>query len=172
MLPVPTVRIAVPTDAAVLAAFSCSQGAWYEDEVEDFIRNHSLAYADHAVQIDHQLLLLETPTAGLVAVGAHEQALMKGGMTGTHLAVGAVAVPYQGQMLDDGTRLSDLLLDVLLSDASSAPARGATPRAPAVHVVVANENARSLSFLRRRGFGDDEPDSLDSRYSHLYARIA
>ena len=166
----PVVRVAAASDAALLAGFTCSRGEWYEDEVEDFISHHALDYAAWRAPLDHQLLLFLSGDE-LVAVGAHEQALLKGGLTGTHLAVAAIALPHQGAKLDDGGQLSDFVLDTLLSDAGAAAARGAPSRAPVAHALVARDNDRSLAVLRRRGFADEEFDAVDPRYVHLFARI-
>jgi hypothetical protein len=169
-VPPPVVRVAAAGDAALLAAFTCSRGEWYEDEVEEFIRDHALDYASWRAPLDHQLLLFLSGDE-LVAVGAHEQALLKGGLTGTHLAVAAIALPHQGAKLDFGGRLSDFVLDALLGDASAAAARGALTRDPVAHALVAADNDRSLALLRRRGFDDEQVDAVDPRYLHLYARI-
>jgi hypothetical protein len=164
------VRVADSGDADILAGFSCSRGEWYEDEVDNFIREHALDYAGSRALLDHQLLLFVRGDE-LVAVGAHEQALLSGGLTGTHLAIVAIALPHQGTRLEDGGRLSDFVLAALLSDARNADARNEPPRDPYVHAVVAYENDRSLTVLRRRGFADEERDTVDPRYVHLYARI-
>lgn len=165
----PVVRVAAASDATLLTAFVCSRGEWYEDEVQDFIRHHALDYAAWRAPLDHQLLLFVSGDE-LVAVGAHEQTFLAGGLTGTHLAVAAIALPRQGAKLDDGGRLSDFVLDALLGDAGAAAARGAPTRDPVAHALVATHNDRSLSLLRRRGFGDEQVD-VDPRYVHLYARI-
>jgi RimJ/RimL family protein N-acetyltransferase len=167
-LAVPTVRVAEPTDVPLLGAFDCSRGEWYEDEVEEFIRRHALAYAGTRRHLDHRLLLYETDAEGLVAVGAHELAdFRRGGehITGTYLVVGAIALPYQGARLEDGTRLSDFLLDALLGDA-----RG-FDRGPVIQTRVARDNERSLALLRRRGFSR-EIIPPGSRYVDLFGHVA
>jgi hypothetical protein len=163
-LPVPTVRVAEPGDARPLGMFECSTGVWYEDEVEEFIQRHALAYARHRADLDHRLLLFETGREALVAVGAHELAVFRRGqerLSGSYLVVGAIAVAYQGARLEDGTRLSNFLLDAVLSDARRFD------RGSIVHARVARENVRSLALLRRRGF-EREIAASDPRYIDLF----
>lgn len=163
-LPVPTVCLAEPSDAPLLRAFRCSTGAWYEDEVEEFLQRHALAYARQREDLDHRLLLVETEREGLVAVGAHELAVFRRGhdrLSGSYLVVGAIALPHQGARLDDGTRLSDFLLDAVLGDARRFD-RGSVVRAR-----VARENARSLALLRRNGF-EREIAASEPRYVDLF----
>jgi hypothetical protein len=166
----PSVRVATASDADLLAAFSCSRGLWFEDEVEEFLQRYALTYAAERAPLDHQLLLFVDDDE-LIAVGGHEQALLPGGLVGTHLTVAAIDLSHQGAKLTDGGRLSDYVLDALLGDALDAEARGAVRREPIAHALVARENGRSLAVLNRRGFGDPRVDSFDARYVHLYARI-
>lgn len=166
----PSVRVATASDADLLAAFRCSRGLWFEDEVEEFIQRYALEYSARRSDADHQLLLFLSDDE-LVAVGAHERVSLTGGVTGTHLAVGAIALAHQNTRLDDGGRLSDYMLDALLGDARRAEERGREARDPYAHALVAHENDRSLAFLRRRGFGDEHSDRDDPRYVHLYARV-
>ncbi len=168
-LPIPHVRIAFPTDAALLGAFECSTGSWFEDDVERFIRQHALTVASLHAHWDHQLLLFLVDD-DLVAVGAHEQIVMTDGDLGTHLVVIGISREHQGALLEGGVRLSDFVLDTLLRDALHPELREADTRLPRVHAVVAKENVRSRAFMERRGFDDDRDDD-DPRYLHYYATV-
>src|SRR6266508_4021415 len=143
----PRVRLAVASDEELLRQFRCSTGVWYEDLVERFVTERALARALDG-QLDFRLLLFETNAEGLLAVGAHHwRAYEVGGTTvdGTYLVVAAIALPFQGARLSSGERLSDFVMNALLSDA------GTRGRGDLVTALVARENARSLAVCRRFG---------------------
>jgi hypothetical protein len=158
----PRVRLAVASDDERLRGFRCSTGVWYEDLVERFVTERALARALNG-RLDFRLLLFETDTEGLLAVGAHHWRAYEVGATtvdGTYLVIAAIALPFQGAQLETGDRLSDFVMNALLSDASD---RG---RGDIVTALVAGENARSLALCRRFGI-DAELPSPDSAYRHL-----
>jgi hypothetical protein len=74
--------------------------------------------------------------------------------------VAAIALPFQGASLGSDERLSDFVMNALLSDAGD---RG---RGDLVTVLVARENARSLALCKRFGI-DAELPSPDPAYVHL-----
>jgi hypothetical protein len=74
--------------------------------------------------------------------------------------VAAIALPFQGAELETGERLSDFVMNALLSDASD------WGRGDLVTALVARENARSLALCRRFGI-DAELQSPDPAYLHL-----
>jgi hypothetical protein len=158
----PRVRLAVASDEELLRQFRCSTGVWYEDLVERFVTERALARA-LAAHLDFRLLLFETDAEGLLAVGAHHlRAYEVGGtaLDGTYLVVAAIALPFQGAELETGERLSDFVMNALLSDA------GDCGRGDLVTALVARENARSLALCRRFGI-DAELPSPDPGYLHL-----
>jgi hypothetical protein len=158
----PWVRLAVGSDQKLLQRFRCSTGIWYEELVDEFVRERALARALEG-QLDFRLLLVETDAVGLVAVGAHHwRAYELAGTTfdGTYLVVAAIALPFQGARLTSGERLSDFVMKALLNDARD---RG---RGDLITVLVARENARSLALCRRFGI-DAELPSPDPAYLHL-----
>jgi hypothetical protein len=158
----PRVRLAVASDEQLLRHFRCSTGVWYEDSVERFVTERALARALDA-RLDFRLLLLETDAEGLLAVGAHHwRAYDVGGATvdGTYLVVAAIALAFQGARLGSDERLSDFVMNALLSDARG---RG---RGDLVTVLVARENARSIALCQRFGI-DAELPSPNPAYVHL-----
>jgi hypothetical protein len=158
----PRVRLAVASDEELLREFRCSTGVWYEDLVERYVTERALARALDG-HLDFRLLLFETDAEDLLAVGAHHwRAYEVGGATvdGSYLVVAAIALPFQGARLETGERLSDFVMNALLSDASD---RG---RGDLVTALVARENARSLALCRRFGI-DAELPSPDPAHMHL-----
>jgi RimJ/RimL family protein N-acetyltransferase len=141
-------RVARAADADALARFSCSTGPWYEQEVEDHIRNDALARADDPQDDDYRLVVFERGS-DLWAVGAHRLEwlpLVDGSeVPMTHLAALALSVDYQGQVAADGRRYADIALSGLLDDAlRHRPQRMA-------FALVALENIRSQRLCRRHG---------------------
>lgn len=158
----PRVRLAFASDEELLRDFRCSTGVWYEDLVERFVTERALARALDG-RFDFRLLLFETNADGLLAVGAHHwRACEVGGTTvdGTYLVVAAIVLSFQGGRLEGEERLSDFVMNALLSDARD---RG---RGDLVTVLVARENARSLALCQRFGI-DAELPSPNPAYVQL-----
>lgn len=158
------VRIAEPDDETVLAAFRCSTGLRYEDEVEDFVTRHLLdwALAAGAARDDPRALLLvdEGPPERLVAVAAHERLTTLVGPDGSPLAgtkaeVVAVSLEARGRTFGR-RRPGDLAFSALLHDAATRP----VPRGPFVAVVVADDNKASLALCERFGLTRQIPTSF------------
>lgn len=162
MLAEPGVRLTVASDEELLRRFRCSSGVWYEDYVEQFVTQRALARALDG-RLDFRLLLFETAIEGLVAVAAHHWRAYEVGETtidGTYLVVAAIALPFQGGRLGSGERLSDFVMNALLSDARDRS------RGDLVTALVARENERSLALCRRFGISAQLP-SPDPAYVHL-----
>lgn len=159
----PQIRMATRRDRSGLELFSCSDGAWFAEEVEEYVREHALNVYLRGM-LDHRLLLCLSDQT-IVGVGAHEIRLFtyeQETITGTYLVVLALARGYWGSRIDrgpnKGQRLADLLLREMLRDADNAG------RGTVFEGVVATENARGLAVCRRNGLTQERPDVLDSRY--------
>jgi hypothetical protein len=169
-LPTPAARYLGGADRDALAAFRCSRGPWYEDDVERFISQRLMdRHEFRRTRADHAVIGLEPPEHGLVAVGAHEEDLTRDGdveLTSTYLEVGAVSLAMQGAVLPDvepldpdgkPVSLGRWLIEVLLADVATRE------RAPVVRAVVARENGRSLALCSRVGL-HHERDDADDRF--------
>jgi hypothetical protein len=154
----------------MLAAFRCSTGPWYEDDVESFITRRLIGrHVRRQPHVDHRVIGLELPDHGLVAVTAHEQDFTTDGphdLTSSLWIVAAVVRHLQGAILpeidplDDSGRpvsLGRYLAETALSDIAAAD------RAPVVRAIVARENTRSLALCDRLGLGQSQPDA-DARF--------
>ena len=141
------IRTARSTDAEALAAFACSTGQWFEDEVERHIRVDALRRAETDGET-YRLLLFEED-GRLWAVGAHQPELlvMTSGdeLAATRLVALAVGVEQQGMPLPDGSRYSDWALAGLIRDALLH--RGCRT----LTSIVARGNVRSQRLCRRHG---------------------
>jgi hypothetical protein len=149
-------------DAARLRAFRCSSGAWYADEVEQYVRGR-LADALEKGTYPGSVLLLVDDDDSVVALAAHYAQLYEGprvrpAVTGSYIEVFAVATEWQGQRIEDASVASTMLnatVRVCLQEAD---------RDPVVTGLVAAENAKMRAVLRRLGFQEDDfaearPDS-------------
>jgi hypothetical protein len=176
-LPTPAARYLGLADRELLAGMRCSTGAWFEDQVETFIRTRLADYHDwRQVHTDHTIVGLELDDVGLVAVGSHEEEFVRDGVelvTSTYLECAAVSTELQGAVLpgappldEDGrpVTLGRYLLEVLLSDVSERE------RAPIVRAVVARENARSLRLCTRIGLIEEREDP-DARFVQRIGRM-
>jgi hypothetical protein len=155
------VRRAASADAETLAAFECSTGPWYEDEVQHYVRRRALEDALRAPQIYR--LLLAFDGARLVAVGAHAQEaliLTDDTVLATRLQVVALGLDDQGRVLEHGTRLSDVVISTVIADAL----RGGPSEL--VTAIVAGENLRSIALCERNGLRSQ------TRYSRDYVRLS
>lgn len=169
-------RLLGPADRELLADLRCSTGAWFEDEVEAFVRTRLVDYHDwRASHTDHTLIGLELDDR-LVAVGSHEAEFVREPrqlVTSTYLECVAVSVELGAvlpgvEALDPDGRpvtLGRYVLEVLLSDIAGRP------RAPIVRAGVARENSRSLRLCARVGL-TTERDDPDARFVQRLGRIA
>jgi hypothetical protein len=176
-LTTPTARYLGPDDRGRLAAFRCSRGSWYEDRVEQFIREQLADYHEwRAPHTDHQMIGLELPDYGLVAVTAHEEDLIVDGsteVTSTYWEVAAVVTELQGAVLPQvpayeperpvtlGRHLAAAALSSIID----------TGRHPLVRAVVARENDRSLALCSRVGLLAEAEDE-DPRYVQRWGAVA
>jgi hypothetical protein len=155
----PAARFLGLADRERLAGMRCSTGAWFEDEVEMFIRTRLADY--HDWRQPH---------------GSHEAEFVRDGgqlVTSTYLECAAVRIDVQGAALPDvgpldqdgrPVTLGRYLLEVLLSDSDERE------RAPIVRAVVARENERSLRLCARVGL-TDERDDADERFVQRIGRM-
>lgn len=141
------VRTAHADDADRLQTFECSTDQWFEDEVEDHIRNYALSRSA-AGEASYRLLLFEQDDE-LWAVGSHQpESLMLANpeaIEATRLVVLGVSLARQGGTLPDGRRYSDVALGGLIRDSLRRRRRAI------ITSLVALENMRSQRLCRRHG---------------------
>jgi hypothetical protein len=173
---VPTVRVLRPEDAEELANFQCSTSAWYENEVESYVRQMLLPrHQSRAPHTDHRAIALEMDGFGIVAVGSHEAEiafLNQDEIQISVLEVAAVRRDFQGYVLSDldfdngkPITIGRYLVDSILSDALSRE-----NREPFALAIVARENVRSLSLCEQIGLMV-ETDDLDDRFVRRSGRF-
>lgn len=129
-----------------------------------------------APHTDHQMIGLELPDRGLVAVTAHEKDLVVDGsteVTSTYWEVAAVVTDLQGAVLP---KVSDYELErpVTLGRHLAAVTLSSivdTTRHPLVRAVIARENERSLALCSRVGMRAEREDE-DPRYVQRWGSIA
>lgn len=162
-------RRASGNDAQRFENFRCSRGAFYEDEVEQFVCGVAL---EHALEFAGYNLLVFLEGERLVAVAGHhrENLLANHGdrtqliMT-TRLQVLALATEDQGRHCSDGRRVSALVLDTLIHDALVGY------EGDVLTAIVARENLRCLALLERHGLRSQvEYDALHVRLSGHFKR--
>ncbi|HET8955107.1 MAG TPA: hypothetical protein VFN18_05565 [Solirubrobacterales bacterium] len=141
-------RPATSDDGSHLSSFKCSEGEWYEDEVEEYLKNQAIKHlADTGGLTYHLLLTLEKDE--LIACAGHhvEPLIIDSGhlIEFVRLYVLAISLDHRGRRLDDGTALSDAMLRLAASDAHAA--HGDKP----LTAIVANQNRRSMAVVERNG---------------------
>lgn len=162
--PAPTpilLRVAEASDADSIDAFRCSTGRWYEEEVEDYVRSRALSLALDTPTNFRLLLAFEEDR--LIGCCAHRlEGLMRGDghlLLAVRLQLMAIATGDQGRVLDNGERLSDLLMQSILSDALSTQGTGV------LTAIVARDNLRSLALCERHGLRSQV------EYDHRHVRL-
>jgi hypothetical protein len=115
------VRYATPDDESVLAQFRCSRGVPVEDEIEAFIRRDALArfFSGSREEVQPRLILALGPDDVLLGLAGHEARDIKvdgDEAVGSFIVVVAQALVTRGRRLPDGTRLSDLLFRLAVTD--------------------------------------------------------
>lgn len=172
----PLARRIRPGDWASLSHFSCSKGAWYEADVERFLRARLRGYVEsRGTYLDTECVILTDARdpASILAVGAHElddQRTEDGeDVEGSYLIVGAVRADLHGAAIAmapfaDGrtVTLGRLLLETILDDLPDRPG--------AVRAVVARENQRALKLCSRIGLVHERADS-DERFVQRIGRL-
>jgi hypothetical protein len=149
------VRVATEKDRKLLARFRCATGtAAWEREVELEVRSYLLDWAfaeGAAVDTPTILMVFDIASGDLVALGAHERqflgtsALDRVSATKIHLV--AVAKKWQGNSFPTGERVSDVVMNAVLTDiATHVP-----PRDPRVFAIVHERNAKSIALCARFG---------------------
>jgi hypothetical protein len=141
------VRLAGEGDADALAAFRCSTGPWYEQEVESFIRRHALRQALTTPE-DYRLLLVFAGGRLAGCAAHHLEVLLRdddGLVTAARLQLLAIGIEDQGRKLDNGKRPSDTVMTTAISDAM------ATHSVAVITAVTASDNLRSIALCKRHG---------------------
>jgi hypothetical protein len=165
------VREPTSDDEVLLSSFRCSRGLWFEDEVQAFVRHHALRLALDE-QSDYRLLLVMDGDRLAACFAHHPEGLMteSGGagtavrvIFATRLHLLALSIEDQGRRLDDGRRLSDLIMESLVVDAMDRE------MAVVLTAVVARGNLRSLSLCQRHGLRSQV--AYDARHVRLSGRF-
>jgi hypothetical protein len=140
------VRSAGEHDGPILATFCCSTGYAYDQEVEDFVRRKALQIA-LAPESDYRLLLVLDAGRLAGCAAHHREALLLVDRTivATRLSLLALSLADQGRRLDDGRRLSDLVMSTLIVDALE------TRESDVLTALVARDNLRSIRLCERNG---------------------
>lgn len=154
------VRPTQPQDAPALRRFSCSTGAWYEDEVQDLVRGK---LADR-VEAGFRAWVIEAD-GEIAAVAAHEARAHPAGTGATvsYLLLLALRADDVGGGLAGAARLTRILRSVF------ADMLG-LDREPFCYTMVAVDNARMNRFCERSGFLPG-PVPSDPRYLFYTARL-
>jgi hypothetical protein len=165
----PLARRIRPGDWGSLSQFACSKGAWYEADVERFVRTrlrgHVQSREPH-LQTSCVILADAADPAEILAVGAHEfddQRTEDGqDIEGSYLILGAVRADLQGALVDMKTfadqrpvTLGRLLMETMVDDLPDRPG--------VVRAVVAQENHRALKLCDRIGLVHERADA-DPRF--------
>jgi hypothetical protein len=139
--------------AAALRAFACAGDAWYEQEVERYVRG---TLAD-AVAHGQRILALQVGSE-IAAVASHDPVPDPGGsgLTISWLTVAAIRTDFQGTRLATGDRLPEVLVAALVHDALR------TDRSPVLAGLVAEENVRSRRMCAKAGLMEDPLSRLAS----------
>jgi hypothetical protein len=180
-LPLPedlSVRPVEERDGPSLAAFACSTGAHYEDEVEQFIRTSALTCGLVGRPRSGYRLLVVLERERLIAVGGYRPEMLLvevereeetkyifRGDPATRLHVLALSLEQQGRRLPDGRRMSDLVMQTLMADALGKREE------MVLTAVVARDNLRSLALCtRHRLTSQIEYDRRHVRLSGRFVR--
>lgn len=165
------VREAAAADAELLATFACSTGAWFEDEVEAFVRERALPAALRPGS-GHRLRLVLDDERLAACFAHHPERLVVAAERGTparpleatRLQLVALSLADQGRRLDDGRRISDLVMASCIADAIEH-------RSSAIlTAIVARDNLRSLALCQRHGLRSQV--AYDARHVRLSGRSA
>lgn len=169
-----TFRPVEERDGPILAAFSCSRGAVYEGEAEQFIRSKAFAHALAEnteyrlyVTFEGERLVAVTGHHPEVALVATEDLHTFRATPMTRLQVVALSLRDQGRACSDGRRISDLVMDCLVSEALGGR------EIALLTTVVARDNLRSITLMERHGLKSQIAyDSLHVRLSARFQRAA
>jgi len=160
-------RAATEKDGDSLGAFTCATGPWFEREVESYARKHALRRV-MATPSTYRLLVLHEDERLVACAAHHPEVLLREDATGilaTRLQLLAIATTDQGRRLEDGTRLSDTVMQTLIADAIE------TRGTPVLTGIVAQENVRSMACCERNGLRSQVAyDDLHVRLSGHFAR--
>lgn len=161
------VRAAQEEDGPALTTFRCATGPWFEQEVEDFIHTHALTLALSAEGLYRLLLVVEDDRL-VGCAGHHLEGIVRGDgklLMATRLQLLALSRTDQGRRLDDGRRLSDLVMETVKFDALE------TRAGRVLTAIVARDNIRSIRLAERHGLRSQvRYDSRHVRLSGLFRR--
>ena len=148
-----------------METFVCAGPAWFEREVETFIKQELVAELPSRGRASG--ILLFKSGGELLAVGAHQRQAVRDPESAasevvvTYLRVAAVSLTRQGTRLSDGTPLASLVLRVLQTDGLQQHDRD-----PVVAGYIAADNRRARALCRREGFVEDPThEMLPSKYA-------
>ncbi len=163
-------------DRRRLEQFRCSRGAWYEDEVEDFVNQKAIARA-LAVATPYRLYVVLAGERLIAVAGHHPELLMVAagsdasgtptfeGRMAERLHVLALSVDHHRSRLSDGTRCSDFVMDRLIEKALRERTK------VVLTGLVARDNHASLVLCERKGLTSQiEHDDRYLRVSGHFAR--
>ena len=162
-----TIRPADRGDLDALGSFRCSNGPWYEDEIEKYIQDDVPKLVENRSQ-EYQLLVTTDKSDELLALAGYRLDPLRTS-DGTisflnRLDVVALAVGQQGRELNDGSKLSDALLAALFSQALKVNG------VDVFFAIVARENQGCISFLERNADWTQLPHG-GIKYLRMTARI-
>ncbi len=153
-------RPAAEGDRAALESFACSRGAWYEQDVERYVRGRAL---DDAFRVPGYALFVAEQGERLLGCMAYMPEMLEVEeqhlIAAARLHVLAIASTDQGRVLDSGRRLSDALLQTLIAKATPTSIEGV------LTAVVARENVRSIRLCERNGL------SVQIAYDARHVRV-
>lgn len=163
-------RVAQPCDNKAFKSFRCAttQSGW-DLHVEAYVREELMLWAcESGAQVDDpRVLLLIDPSGTVAGVAAHE---LRSGVTQSatapfpirHLQVGALSLDWQGRSDESGTRISDLLMKMLLTDIDCRRVKVARLTA-----IVHRANIRSKKLMMRYGFVETPAPNIDAMHMFM-----
>lgn len=144
------VREAAEDDGEALVAFTCSKGRACEDEVERFAQEKALDCAASGLHHGYRLLLVQEEKRLVACAGYHREPLLIESFEEPQDAILihllAVCLSDQGRKLDDGSALSDAVLQTAIFNAMEELGYDV------VTTIVAQDNLRALAIVERNGF--------------------
>jgi hypothetical protein len=146
----PVRALASPKRFAPLRTFSCGRaGRPWEKGINKWVRD-----VYHGLETDHTILVMEDARGKLVGVcGIRPHPFSVGAgrpdPEAQRIHILATDRLYRGKRLEDGSRPGDVFLRGVLKHIKVAGGG----RMPCVTALIEPENARSLAFFSRHGFG-------------------
>jgi hypothetical protein len=161
----PTVAVVAPGDRERLSEFTCSTGRAFEDEVQDWIREHAFDEAESArAEANYRLVVFDVGE-DLAAVAAYHVGEHDGDAIVVIRAV-ALSTDYQGEEIEGRGKLADFVATAIANDAATRPTA-----LPVARAKVHRDNARSLAFCERMGLRTHSLDETDPDYLLCFGKI-